>query len=128
MKQPANHLRYREEDLRLVSLAELSVRARISLAFIRLCIDCGCATEGGLLSQAGLLDWLFDHYPKVRLASGLVPFACVDGVAGDLQPKLRMANAILTILEFGESRSSKPEEKQQLQWIRKTIDASLDRA
>ena len=128
MKQPANQLRYRDEDLRFVSLPELSVRARISLAFIRLCIECGCATEQGLLSQATLLDWLFDHYPEVRHASGLSALAPVDGVDGDLQPKLRMANAILTILEFSESRSSQPEEKQQLRWIRTTIEASLDRA
>jgi hypothetical protein len=128
MKQPANQLRYREEDLRLVSLSELSVRARISQAFVRLCVSCGCATEQGLLSQARLLDWLFDNYADVRHASGLVPFASVEGVSDELQPKLRMANAILTILEFGESRSSNPEEKQQLQWIRRTIDASLDRA
>ena len=128
MKQPTNQLRYREEDLRLVSVGELSVRARISQAFIRLCLGCGCATEHGLLSQAMLLDWLFDHYADVRDASGLVPFAPVEGVAGELQPKLRMANAILTILEFSESRSSDPEEKEQLRWIRRTIDASLDRA
>ena len=128
MKQPAHPLRYREEDLRLVSVVELSVRARISQAFIRLCIDCGCATEQGLLSQAKLLDWLFDHYAAVRHASGLVPFAALEGVAEELQRKLRMANAILTILEYSESRSSNPEEKQQLQWIRRTIDASLDRA
>jgi hypothetical protein len=128
MKQPANQLRYREEDLRLVSLSELSVRARISQAFVRLCIDCGCATGQGLLSQAMLLDWLFDHYADVRHASGLVPFAPVEGVSDELQPKLRMANAILTILEFGESRASNPEEKQQLRWIRRTIDAALDRA
>jgi hypothetical protein len=128
MKQPANYLRYRAEDLRLVSLAELSIRARISQAFIRLCLDCGCATEQGLLSQAMLLDWLFDHYADVRHASGLLPFAPVEGVSGELQPKLRMANAILTILEFSASRSSNPDEKQQLNWIRRTIDASLDRA
>jgi hypothetical protein len=128
MKQPANHLRYREEDLRLVSVSELSVRARISQAFVRLCIDCGCATEQGLLSQAMLLDWLFDHYADVRHASGLRPFGPVEDVSGALQPKLRMANAILTILEFSESRSSNAEEKQQLHWIRRTIDASLDRA
>src|SRR4051794_36635476 len=128
MKQPAHQLRYREEDLRLVSLAELSVRARISQAFVRLCVDCGCATEQGLLSQAMLLDWLFDHYADVRHVSGLAPFAPVDGVSEELQPKLRMANAILTILEFSQSRSSNPEEKQQLKWIRRTIDASLDRA
>lgn len=128
MKQPANHLRYRDEDRRLVPLPELSLRARISLAFIRLCIDCGCPTEQGLLSQAMLLDWLFDHYAEVRHASGLVAFASVEGVSGGLQPKLRMANAILTILEFGESRASNPEEKQQLHWIRRTIEASLDRA
>lgn len=128
MKQPANPLRYREEDLRLVSLAELSVRARISQAFIRLCVECGCPTKQGLLSQAMLLDWLFDHYAAVRQASGLAPFASVEGVAGELQPKLRMANAILTILEFSESRSSNAEEKEQLKWIRRTIEASLDRA
>src|SRR3954464_15272261 len=128
MKQPAHPLRYREEDLRLVSVAELSVRARISQAFVRLCVDCGCPTEQGLLSQARLLDWLFDNYADVRPASGLAPFAPVEGVSEDLQPKLRMANAILTILEFSESRSSNPEEKQQLKWIRRTIDASLDRA
>ena len=104
MKQPANPLRYRDEDRRLVSLSELSVRARISHAFIRLCLDCGCATEQGLLSQAMLLDWLFKHYADVRGASGLVPFATLEGVSAELQPKLRMANAILTILEFGESQ------------------------
>lgn len=126
--KPANHLRYREEDLRLVSISELSVRARISQAFVRLCIDCGCATERGMLSQAMLLDWLFDHYADVRRASGLSPFAAVEGVSEDLRSKLRMANAILTILEYGESRSSVPAEKQQFQMIRRTIEASLDRA
>ena len=128
MKQPADHLRYREEDRHLLSISELSQRARISQSFIHLCLANGCPTTDGLLSQAGLLDWLFEHYTVVRAAAGFSDMASLDGLPDDLQSKMRMANAILTLLEYSESRTSSLSEKRQLAWIRKTIEASLDRA
>src|SRR3954447_7224135 len=112
MHQPADHLRYREEDRRYLPLPALSRRARISQSFLHLCIDNGCPAIGGLLSQAVLLDWLFERYADVRAAAGLHEVAPIDGLPTELQAKMKMANAILTILEYSESRTSSIDEKE----------------
>jgi hypothetical protein len=127
MNQPFIPLRYREEDRAPLSVEQLSQHARVSRAFIRLCIDLGCPTQGGLLSQATLLEWLFENYVLVRKRAALEPMASVDGVSGPMLAKLKMGNALLTLLEFSELRSSNLEEKRRIENVRRLVASALDR-
>ncbi len=127
MKHPFIPLRYREEDRALLTVDQLSEHARVSRAFIRLCICLGCPTKGDLLSQAMLLDWLFENYEAVRRRSGLETMASLDGVKGEMLLKLKMGNALLTLLEFSSSRSSNSEEKRRIGHVHKMVAMSLDR-
>jgi hypothetical protein len=127
MKHHFIPLRYREEDRALLTVDQLSEHARVSRAFIRLCICLGCPTEKNLLSQAMLLDWLFENFEAVRRRCGLEPMAPLDGMKGEMLLKLKMGNALLTLLEFSATRSSNPEEKRRIGHVRKMVALSLDR-
>src|SRR5687768_9783587 len=70
---PKSLLRYRDEDRALYEVEELSRRAQVSRAFLRLCISLGCPASEGKLSQSIMLEWLFNHYEQVRTAAGLKP-------------------------------------------------------
>lgn len=124
---PDSLLRYRDEDRDLYDVESLSQRAQVSRSFIRLCITLGCPTVDGKLSQSMLLEWLFNHYAQVRAASALKPLAPIDGVTGDALLKLMMGNAMITLLEYCEMRSSVRAEKRQLRHIRKMVERTLER-
>ncbi len=94
---------------------------------MRLCLDSGCPTRSGRLSAAELLHWLFGNYPAVRATAGLAPFASTEGVGGAAEMRLRMGNAVLTLFEFGASRATILEEKQQLQVVFAFVNTILDR-
>ena len=110
-----------------MSVDQLSGYARVSRAFIRLCMDAGCPTQESRLSQKMLLEWLFENYSRVRRRAGLKPMAPVSGVTGATLSKLKMGNAILTILEYSELRSSKLDEKKRIQNVRSMVAIALDR-
>lgn len=128
MEHPSATIRYRDEDRELFDVERLSGHAQISRAFIRLCISLGCPTHSAQLSQAMLLDWLFEHYSKVRRGAGLAPLASIEGVSNSVLQKLKMGNAMLTLVDFAESRSSGAFEKQQLRRVHSMIARALDRA
>ena len=121
-------LQFHQGDLELRSVEAVSAQLRISCAFVRLCVAGGCPTQNGKLSSAELLKWLFDNYNIARKLCGFVPLAEVDGTAPDAAKRLKMGNALLTILEFGETRSTRQEEKSALQKVRRTVERALDRA
>ena|SRR5579884_1187810 len=127
MNIPFTPLRFRDEDRVLLDVDRLSLHARVSRAFIRLCIEGGCPTEGGKLSQAMLLEWLFENYPKVRSRAGLAEMAAIDGVSPDMLAKLKMGNSLLTLLEFSYMRSSNEEEKRRIQNVHRMVAVALDR-
>lgn len=127
MNTPFTHLRFRDEDRALLDVDQLSLHARVSRAFIRLCIEQGCPTQEGRLSQAMLLEWLFEHYEAVRVRAGLAAMAPVDGVAPDMLAKLKMGNSLLTLLEFSETRATSPDEKRRIQNVYRMVSFALDR-
>jgi hypothetical protein len=120
-------LPFHENDLRLLSVEKVAVQLRASRAFIRLCVECGCPTYRGKISAAKLLQWLFEHYEAVRYLCGLDPLAEVDGTSQETARVLKMGNAVITLLEFGEARASDPEEKWQLRQTKQGVLRSLDR-
>lgn len=124
---PKSLLRYRDEDRELYEVEELSRRAQVSRAFIRLCVTLGCPTSGGKLSQSMMLEWLFNHYEQVREAAGLKPVPPIEGVSGEALLKLMMGNAMITLLEYSEVRSSQRIEKRQLRQVRKMVEQTLER-
>ncbi len=119
-------LHYREEDHRLRDLDDLGRYARVSRAFLRLCLANGCLTEAGRLSQAMLLEWLFGGYEIVRAAAGLPPFAPIEAVSAEARARLAMGHAVLTLLEFCETRSSRLSEKRHLRNVQRCIQRVLD--
>lgn len=128
MNHPDNLLHYRDEDRELFSIEELSSYAQVSCAFVRLCISLGCPTrEEGKLSQSMLLEWIFKHYEQLREATGMKPMVSIEGVEGQARLKLMMGNAVITLLEFSESRSSCRIEKRQIRQVRKMVERTLDR-
>jgi hypothetical protein len=120
-------LHYREEDHRIRDIDDLGIYARVSRAFLRLCIENGCPTENGQLSQAMLLEWLFWNHEAIRAAAGLPPMVPVEGVGAATRARLQMGNAVLTLLEFCETRSSRPDEKRHLRHVQRGIQQVLDR-
>lgn len=118
-------LRYHDEDRELRDVESLSVHARISQGFIRLCISAGCATDSGQLSLAMLLEWLFENYAEVRRLGGLPALPETDGVDRGALLKLKLGYSMITLLEYAESRSTRPDEKAHLAGTRRCIERTL---
>lgn len=121
-------LRFSPQDHVLLSIDDVSMQLRVSRAFVRLCIGAGCPSSEMKISAAGLLEWLFEHYPAVRHLAGFSTLAEVDGTPSMVMKRLKMGNAVMTLLEFGESRASDPEEKAQLRGARRQVEQALERA
>lgn len=124
MDETSSPLHYTAEDHRLRTVEQLSVHARLSCAFIRLCIEAGCPVYNKRLSHAILLNWLTIHHGAVRAMAGLRPLAPTDGVPPKVQRELRLANTMLTLLDFAESRCSNRSEKAQLRRMQRLIERS----
>lgn len=125
---PSDHLlRFRDEDRELFSIPELSRRARVSQGFVRHCIALGCPAPEQRLSQEVLLNWLVSNYSHVREQAGLPMLASIDGVDGRALARLKLANAVVTLLDYSESRSSVPAEKQQIRGMRELVEQTLER-
>jgi len=127
MSSPFTPLRFRDEDHALLDVDQLSHHARVSRAFIRLCVETGCPTLDGRLSQAMLLEWLFDNYDSLRDRAGMPRMAPVEGVEPDMLAKLKMGNSLLTLLEFSELRASNPDEKRRIRNVHRMVSFALDR-
>jgi hypothetical protein len=125
MDETSSPLRYSAEDHRFRTVDDLSRHARLSCAFIRLCIEAGCPLYGGRLTHAILLNWLTRHYTAVRVLAGLRPLAPIDGVPPNVQRDLRLANTMITLLEFAESRCSKQGEKAQLRRMQRLVERGI---
>jgi hypothetical protein len=119
-------LPFTPEDLQLRSVEDVALQLRVSRAFVRLCIACGCPTRGARLSAAELLHWLFENYQVLRAHCGLLPMVEIDGVDAEAGRRLRMGNAVLTLLEFGASRVTNVVEKIQLLEVRDLVEQALD--
>ena len=125
---PLRHLPiFQAKEWRLLKVEALSTELCVSRAFIRLCLNNGCPHDGALLSAAGLLEWLFDNYNRVRIAAGFHPCAPLDGVPNCVQHRLRMANALLTLFEFSESRATSLREKRALRDAYRHVEWALER-
>ncbi len=121
----ATLLRYHEEDRELREIENLSRHARISQGFIRLCLATGCPDEAGRLSLAMMLEWLFENYESVRRLAGLAALPEVEGVVGGALLKLKLGYAMITLLDYAESRSTSLAEKVHLAGTRRCIERTL---
>lgn len=127
MLDPTWPLTFHRDDLEPLSIEAVSRQLRVSRAFVQLCLDAGCPTRAGKISAAEVLHWLFEYYPKVRSLSGFTAFVETRGVTCEAELRLKMANAIFTLLEFGESRTSDQEAKREFRKIRRKVELALDR-
>ena len=118
-------LHYHSDGQIALGIEALSQRARLSRAFVRLCIQTGCPTVDGRLSEAALINWLTSNYAKVRAAAGLRRLASVEGVRAQARRDLKLANTMITLLEFGESRSSSLAEKAQIRRVLNMVERSV---
>ena len=105
-----------------MTIDDLSKHMRVSSGFVRLCVATGCQLIHEKLSAAQLLVWLFDHYESVRAACGLKPLAPVE-LPAEVTAQLRMANALVTLLEYSRSRATNLKQKRQLR--RALVEVSL---
>jgi hypothetical protein len=119
-------LPFHDDDLKLLSVEAVSTQVRASRAFVRLCLTAGCPTRAGKLSAAELLNWLFENYNDVRELAGLHRFVPVEELPARVMRRIKMANALFTLFEFGESRASNLLEKAQLRRTRKQVEQALD--
>jgi hypothetical protein len=121
-------LPFSAEDMTVFPLADLASKMRVSRAFVQLCVVAGCPwTESGT-SAARLLVWLFDHYEEVRALAGLKPLAPFDDLPTESVVRLRMANALVTLLEFARSRATNWRQKKQLRQALERANHLADRA
>lgn len=118
---------FRPKDRQLFNVEGVSRELSVSRAFVRLCLASGCPAPLGLLSPAGLLEWLFDNYDRVRMAAGFKAFAPLDGIGAVAAERLRMANALFTVFEFSASRATSPEEKRELRAVHRRLEVVLER-
>jgi hypothetical protein len=115
------------KDRQLLDVEAVSRELCVSRAFVRLCLANGYSAPAGLVSAAGLLEWLFESYNQIRVAAGFRPFASLDGVSAPAAQRLKMANALFTLFEFSESRATLRAEKRQLQETYRKVEWALER-
>ncbi len=125
MRRPPTCIQLGPEDYLPLPVEQLCHQAQVSRAFIRLCLENGCPAPGGKLSHARLMDWLRYNYPQIRSASGLAPLAPIEGVPFEALGALQLANSLLTLLEFSESRSCDPVQKKALRKMIRQIEQSV---
>lgn len=124
--RPKNIRGSRAEDHVPLLLEELSRHAKLSRAFLQLCVDTGCPLQEGRLSQAQLLNWLAPNYAAVRALAGLPELAPIDGVPEPAFSDLQTANMMLTMLEFACSRATKRDEKRQLRAVMRLVERAVE--
>jgi hypothetical protein len=121
-------LNFSTQDLCVRDLDELASQMRVSRAFIRVCVVAGCPHVQERLSAAELLRWLFDHFEEVRAVAGLRPLAELGDLAPQTLARLRMANALVTLLEFSRSRATHWRKKRQLREALEQVERLADSA
>jgi hypothetical protein len=128
MESTPEILEFGDDDLQLLEVEPLSEQMRVSRAFVRLCLDAGCPTRHGKASAAEVINWLFEHYAEVRSLAGLTAIIAVENLPDAVTRRLKMANALFTILEFSEMRSSDLEQKRSLRDLARSVEHALERA
>jgi hypothetical protein len=120
--------RFSEHDYRPLTPNALAMQMRLSRGFIQLCFDAGCPRDrrNDSISGVGLLHWLFDYYEEVRALAGMRPLAPVSGLKPHTLERLRMANAITTLLEYARTRATDWRQKRQLRQALEEVDRLAD--
>jgi hypothetical protein len=72
-----------------------------------------------------MIEWLAFNYEAVRTAAGLRAMAPIDGVRGRAKRALQLANTMLTLLEFAESRCTRLDEKERLRAVQKLVERTV---
>lgn len=108
-------------------LEGLAIEMRVSRGFLRLCVEVGCPQKDGAMSVADTLVWLFENYEKVRSLAGFRPLAPIAMQDAPVALRLRMANGVITLLEYGRSRASNWRQKRLLRQAAEFVDRLADR-
>jgi hypothetical protein len=96
----------------LLTLEEFATRAFLSMAFVRLVVECGCLTVDGRISQRTYADRFPDNYASVRRAAGLAPLPEPHAVTKEAEVMLRVYGCLRTVVDFSVSRCSDPRFKK----------------
>lgn len=83
--------------------------------------------EAGAAAGRVLL-WLFEHYEDVRAVAGLKPLVCVEDLPAPVMARLRMANALVTLLEHGRTRATDWRQKRHLRRALEQVERLADSA
>ncbi|MES2572503.1 MAG: hypothetical protein V4710_20940 [Verrucomicrobiota bacterium] len=118
-------LPFSHDDLQLRTVDEVSLHVRTSQAFVHLCLATGCPTRGGRLSAAELLHWLFEQYAQVRQKAGFAPLPPIRTMQNPARMRCKMANAVITLMQFNASRSSILSEKRHYRNIIQTMQRAM---
>lgn len=119
-------LRFNNYDFIPMPVDDLARRLRVSHGFIHLCQTLGCPATSGEVSAAALLTWLFEKYPEVRALAGLKPLVEVEDFTPEVTARLRMSNALLTLLEYTRTRATDWKQKRQLRLAMEKADRLAD--
>ena len=106
-------LEFSADEHVMMPLEYLAKQMRVSRAFVRLCAEAGCPLVNGETSAARVLVWLFDHYEIVRALTGLKALAPVE-LPPDITARLRMANALVTLMEYARMKATNLRQKRKL--------------
>lgn len=118
---------FNAHDQLALPIPELAAQLHVSRSFVRLCIAVGCPHEKEAISSAGLLLWLFSRYEEVRAVAGLTPLALVEDLPNEVTARLRMANALTTLLEYARTRASDWQQKRRLRMAMEQVNRLADR-
>jgi hypothetical protein len=116
------------QDRTIRPLDELAKHMRVSRAFLQLCVIAGCPLDDGGLSPGNLFVWLFERYEDVRAIAGLQPLAGFENLSQPVTSRLRMANALLTLLEFARMRATDWRQKRHLRLALEKVSLLCDQA
>ena len=121
-------LEFSQQDKAVKRLEDLANQMRVSRSFLRICLDAGCPLAASAMSAERVLLWLFDHYEQVRALAGLRVLVPVDELPPAIAARLRMANALVTLLEHARTRATNWKQKRQLRQALEQVDRLADRA
>jgi len=125
MQRSPAMIQFGPEDFIPLPVEQLCHHARVSRAFVKVCLASGCPLEDGRLSHAQLIEWLRKNYGHVREMVGLAPLAPIDGVDADALNALGLANSLVTLLEFSISRSSDAAQRRELRRVLRYVERSV---
>jgi hypothetical protein len=111
-----------EDDHISLSAEDFAKRFGVSCAFVRLAIQNGCPTHCGLVSRAGLFEWMEDHHERIRAAAGFSSYPPLTETEATWRRSEKRKRAFLTALEFTETRACLPSTRRAAQEVSRILE------